>query len=133
MGNTNGAKWIRRDKRLAIYLRDDMACVYCGAGVEDEGTILSLAHITPRVEGGTHHETNLVTCCSRCNSSRADRPVAEFATAVAGYVSRGVSPEAILDRIETKRYLKLKPYRDEAKRMIERRGGYGAAMDAAAG
>lgn len=27
---TQGMNWIRKDKRLAIYMRDGMACVYCG-------------------------------------------------------------------------------------------------------
>ena len=27
---THGSKWIRKDKRLAIYLRDGFMCCYCG-------------------------------------------------------------------------------------------------------
>ncbi|KKK72946.1 hypothetical protein LCGC14_2898780, partial [marine sediment metagenome] len=30
-----GMNWIRPEKRLAIYLRDGLACCYCGATVED--------------------------------------------------------------------------------------------------
>ena len=33
---TNGSKWIRPEKRMAIYLRDGLACVYCGEGVEHD-------------------------------------------------------------------------------------------------
>lgn len=62
-----GSYWIRPEKRLAIYARDGLACVYCGA--EDR---LSLDHIQPRELGGTHHETNLVTACISCNSARRD-------------------------------------------------------------
>ena len=31
----NGSKWIRPDKRLAIYLRDGLACAWCGHALED--------------------------------------------------------------------------------------------------
>ena len=34
----------RPEKRLAIYLRDDMACIYCGIGIEEAGT-LTLDHV----------------------------------------------------------------------------------------
>ena len=30
-----GMNWIRQDKRLAIYLRDGLACAWCGNGVEN--------------------------------------------------------------------------------------------------
>ena len=69
MSNANGAKWIRPVKRWAIYLRDGVACAYCGAGAED-GALLSLDHLTPRELGGGNEATNLVTCCHECNSAR---------------------------------------------------------------
>lgn len=67
MSNKNGSKWIRPEKRLAIYHRDGFACVYCGA--EDK---LTLDHLQPRELGGTHSEENLVSACVTCNSSRRD-------------------------------------------------------------
>src|SRR5438128_11454104 len=30
-----GMNWIRPEKRLALYLRDGLACCYCGEAVED--------------------------------------------------------------------------------------------------
>ena len=72
-GVYQGMNWITQKKRLAIYLRDGLACAYCGASVET-GAQLSLDHLIPHSEGGTNHESNLVTCCSRCNSSRGARP-----------------------------------------------------------
>jgi 5-methylcytosine-specific restriction endonuclease McrA len=71
MSNTHGSKWIRPEKRLAIYARDGFACVCCGATAE-EGVMLSLDHVLPRELGGTHHETNLVTMCVPCNSTKRD-------------------------------------------------------------
>ena len=40
----------RPEKRLAIYLRDDMACIYCGIGIEEAGT-LTLDHVRPHSQG----------------------------------------------------------------------------------
>ena len=70
MSNANGSKWIRPEKRLAIYARDGFACVYCSAD-EGEG-LLTLDHVTPREVGGTHDADNLVTCCLCCNSQKQD-------------------------------------------------------------
>ena len=62
--------WIRDEKRLAIYFRDNCSCVYCG-----ESSNLTLDHLKPRSRGGTNDPRNLVTCCYSCNSSRKDRPL----------------------------------------------------------
>src|SRR5262245_64074265 len=82
----NGMNWIRQEKRLAIYLRDGLACAYCGEGIED-GAVLTLDHVVPR--GGNEKE-NLVTACLRCNSARGKRNVAEFIRATAAYLNHGV-------------------------------------------
>ena len=71
MSNAHGSKWIRAAKRCAIYARDGFACIYCGDSVE-EGAKLSLDHVLPRELGGTHHESNLATCCLSCNSAKQD-------------------------------------------------------------
>ena len=75
-----GGKWIRADKRLAIYLRDRFACLYCltdlhGADPRD----LTLDHVTTISNGGHNRSGNLVTCCRSCNSRRQDTPVTRFA------------------------------------------------------
>lgn len=41
----HGGKWIRVERRLGIYLRDGLACVWCGASVEQDGVQLSLDHL----------------------------------------------------------------------------------------
>lgn len=76
MSNRHGSKWIRPEKRKAIYRRDDHACVYCRAGVED--SILTLDHVHPRELGGTNHESNLVTACLTCNSMKRDLTLRQF-------------------------------------------------------
>ena len=120
-----GMNWIRCEKRLAIYLRDGMACCYCGHGVED-GAQLTLDHLTPHSKGGCNEAGNLVTCCLRCNSSRGDRPVATFARAVAGYLDHGVPPKAILAHIRNCRGRVLDI--PAAKELIARRGSWTAAL-----
>ena len=74
-----GGKWIRRDKRLAIMLRDGMQCVYCQASVE-QGASLTLDHITPWSLRGNNTEHNLITCCLSCNSKRRDMSLVSFTT-----------------------------------------------------
>lgn len=123
-----GSKWIRKDKRLAIYLRDGMACAYCGNTMED-GAILSLDHLVCRSHGGSNHESNLITCCKKCNSSRGNlRTVEEFAEAVAAYIDHDATAEGILEYIRKQTSLKLTPFRKEAKAIIARRSSYSAAL-----
>ena len=54
----NGSKWIRPESGMAIYLRDGLACVWCGYGVED-GERFQLDHLTPHSQGGSNDEANL--------------------------------------------------------------------------
>ena len=117
----NGMNWIRQEKRLAIHLRDGCACMYCGATMED-GTVLTLDHVKPHVKGGSNSERNLVTACRKCNSSRGDRPVEEFAKDVANYVNHGVTAESILASIRSNTRKSIKEFKIQAKEMIVRRG-----------
>ena len=82
----SGGKWCRNEKRLAIYLRDGIACAYCGSGVEN-GVPLQLDHVIPHSLGGSNHENNLVTACRKCNASRGNRSVEIFAKAVSDYTN----------------------------------------------
>lgn len=80
MSNVHGSKWIRPEKRLAIYLRDEFHCVYCGADLHDATPAeVTLDHITPRCQGGSNEATNLVTACRSCNSRRQETALTEFA------------------------------------------------------
>lgn len=58
----NGSKWIRPNKRAAIYARDGFQCVYCGSQSK-----LSLDHVKPTKN---NTPSNLVTCCISCNSAK---------------------------------------------------------------
>lgn len=72
--------WIRPERRLAIYLRDRMTCLYCLKDLHDaDPRDVTLDHLVPKSDGGSNSETNLVTACRTCNCSRQDKPLARFA------------------------------------------------------
>ena len=119
--NWTGMNWCRQEKRLAIYLRDGLACAYCGHSVED-GAQLTLDHIQPHSKGGTNHESNLVTCCHRCNSARGNRPMKAFASSVAQYLGHKLQAKDIINHIMVCRRRDLKAHLVSAKELISRRG-----------
>ena len=123
-GQGQGMNWIRPAKRLAIYLRDGLACVYCDDCIES-GAKLTLDHVVPHSEGGSNKETNLVTCCHRCNSSRGNRSLSVFAKAAAGYLNHGLTARTILYHVATTVARPLDIL--AAKELISRRGGFVAA------
>jgi len=118
MAEWNGAHWIRDEKRLAIYLRDGLACAYCGATVEG-GAVLSLDHLKPRSSGGSNDSRNLVTCCRRCNSRRGVRSVRAFCGAVAEYNGVPATAESIEQHVRN--CARRRPDVAGAKRMESRR------------
>ena len=128
-GDWQGMNWIRQSTRLAIYLRDGLACAYCGHSVED-GARLSLDHVRPHSRGGGNEPANLVTCCERCNKSRGTRPVARFARAVAQYLNHGATAEEIVRHVRTTRRRQMTPYRAEARKMLARRGSVARVLAA---
>lgn len=117
--------WIRQEKRLAIYIRDGLACAYCSASVE-EGTQLSLDHVKPHSKGGSNSETNLVTCCFKCNSSRGNRALRTFCKVVAEYVDAEASE--IEKHVRNCCRRSIKEAKAEAKEMIDRRGSAAKAL-----
>jgi hypothetical protein len=71
--------WCRPRKRLAIYIRDNFTCLWCGADLRFvEASGISLDHLEPKVNGGTNNAENLITACHACNSRRQDTPWREF-------------------------------------------------------
>ena len=120
---TTGMNWISQHKRLACYLRDGLACAYCGAGA-GQGAKLTLDHLTPYALGGSNKETNLVTCCLSCNSARGTRDVKAFAEGVAAYW--GTDARAILAGIRNRVRLVL-PL-DQARTMVGRAGSCAKAL-----
>lgn len=123
-----GMNWISQHKRLAIYLRDGCACVWCGSNVEG-GAKLTLDHVVGHSKTQDNHETNLVTACHRCNTSRGTRSAAKFSGIVAAYLNHGVSGKNILRHVRNAQRRSLKPFLVDAKEMIARRGSCFAALN----
>jgi 5-methylcytosine-specific restriction endonuclease McrA len=98
-----GSKWIRRNKRLAIYRRDDHRCLYCD--VDLTTVVATLDHVVPCELGGTNHESNLVSACIHCNSAKRDLPIRKFMTVLA---DKGVDVDAVRNNIRnaTRRVLR---------------------------
>jgi len=81
LSNVHGSKWIRPERRLALYIRDGFRCAYCGVDLKDAApATVTLDHLLPRTFGGDNANTNLVTACRACNSSRQETPWATYAT-----------------------------------------------------
>ena len=112
-----GSKWIRKDKRLAIYLRDGFCCAYCGKDLHGAAPFdVTLDHLNAKHSAGNHNEANLVTACRSCNSSRQDKPWRQYATGGA------------IKRICRLRRRKLKRYRVLAKAIIAGQTGLAEAL-----
>lgn len=80
--NGKGSGWITKTRRLALYLRDRFACQYCGRDLHDANPReVSLDHLKPQCNGGTHDDANLVTACVSCNSRRQHTPWRTYAPA----------------------------------------------------
>jgi 5-methylcytosine-specific restriction endonuclease McrA len=58
--------------RRAVFARDGGRCVYCLAPAT------SIDHVMPRSRGGMHVWENVVSCCRRCNHTKADQIIAEL-------------------------------------------------------
>jgi len=106
-GNGNlanhGSNWIRPKKRKAIYIRDDLKCVYCSASIEE--TTLTLDHLLPQELGGNNSASNLVTACKSCNSAKGNKSFKQF---IIYLRHKGVNTKKISSRVRrnTKRKLK---------------------------
>lgn len=92
-----GSKWIRPEKRTALYARDGWCCVYCACGLSEmDPQNMTLDHVRPVELGGTNAATNLVTACRTCNSMKQDKPLAKFLRYLA---ERGFSAEVVARRV----------------------------------
>lgn len=97
---TGSSGWIKREERIALYIRDSFTCCYCGKNLKNAQPYqVTLDHLEDLVnggghKGGNHAHTNLVTSCNICNSSRQDTPLATFAAKFDG----------AMERIEVQRY-----------------------------
>lgn len=106
-----GSKWIRPERRLAIYHRDGFCCAYCGGGAE-QGVLLTLDHVVACELGGGNESENLVTACLSCNSSKQDLTTREWFAALR---DRGIDTAKVGPRI---RRLTAKPINKAAGKAL---------------
>jgi hypothetical protein len=89
-----GSSWLRKERRLGLYIRDGFQCMYCGRDLKNAPAAdVTLDHLIPCIKGGTNENSNLVTACRACNSSRGCKDLADFA------------PGGALERIAVQRAL----------------------------
>jgi hypothetical protein len=70
---------VRKDLRLAVYLRDSFRCVYCCEDLHGaHPTDITLDHVVPAADGGANTPDNLVTACRGCNCARQDKPISRY-------------------------------------------------------
>lgn len=100
-------RWIRNEKRLAIYLRDNFKCLFCGKDLAGEVANITLDHIITKSAGGDNEPTNIFTACRSCNSSRQDLLLERFATGDR------------IDRIQAQVNVDLAPYFKQAKAILD--------------
>lgn len=77
--------WLTKALRLAIYIRDEFTCAYCGTCLRDARPFdITLDHLDPRsttlAPAARRNPKRLVTACRSCNSSRRATPWRQFAT-----------------------------------------------------
>lgn len=118
-----GHHWITDSTRLAIYHRDGFRCAYCGRGAEEHGVGLSLDHIVACELGGDNSPSNLITCCTHCNSSKQHKTMIEWWAVLkaAGRNVRSISARIArlrrkpLDRAEGRRLATIRKASRQAK------------------
>jgi hypothetical protein len=61
-----------------IKARDEGRCQYCGGTETSTGRHMHLDHLLPKDFGGADVATNLIVCCSRCNSARQNMTLKQW-------------------------------------------------------
>jgi len=118
---------ITKVQRLAIYLRDGFACVYCGAGIEDSAT-LTLDYIKHTLTKGLHDSTNVVTACLRCTHKRSGYSISAYSRIVAEISGLDLCPIVVERHVRNcaRRNAPIK----KAKALAAKRGAFTAALAA---
>jgi hypothetical protein len=119
---SQGMRWIRSEKRLALYATRSPICIWCLRSKREHGVTLTLDHVVPYSLGGTNRVSNLVVACKVCNCQRKDRSIQSFAERLCGV---GPQAAAILRRIEESRAIPLtRADVKDAKTRIAEAGGF---------
>jgi 5-methylcytosine-specific restriction endonuclease McrA len=63
---------VSMSRRWDVFVRDCFKCKYCGKSPED-GKVLHIDHIKPKILGGSNKIDNLITACQECNIGKSDK------------------------------------------------------------
>ncbi len=102
----------RKLSKKEVFLRDRFTCQYCGKKAQD----LTLDHVVPRRQNGSHTWENVVAACNRCNLRKAGRTPSE-ARMTLGKLPRQPQPNPYLvlqNRTILEAWRPYLPWTDEA-------------------
>ena len=100
---------IRANTRFAVWCRDNLTCVYCGATAP--AVRLSLDHIG---DSRNHRSDNLVTACFGCNCGRRRKSITKFCE------ERGLRTSVVWRRSRTQTAKPVAGYRAMVNLLLER-------------
>lgn len=86
--------------RKNVYERDKGVCAYCGQKLSLSS--MTFDHVIPRDQGGKTRWNNIVTCCQKCNTKKANRTPEE-----AGMILK-IQPRAPRIKISDQRESRLR-------------------------
>lgn len=87
-------------KRIAVFVRDRGACVYCGATYQN-GARLSVDHVISRKRGGSDEYDNLVCACLACNKDKAHFGLRAY---IVELEDRGQDTKGLEERVNAARH-----------------------------
>ena len=111
-------QWVFPTTRWALYLRDDLRCLYCQVTIaevleEREDNFLTLDHLRPRAKGTPDNSpANLMACCYTCNFLKGNRSVRRFCQEM------GWRESTIRSRIKKRRQRDVEAFRPAAKLLL---------------
>jgi 5-methylcytosine-specific restriction endonuclease McrA len=88
--------------RIAVFVRDRGACVYCGAAYQ-AGAALTVDHVVSRKRGGGDGFDNLVTACRPCNEDKAHFSLGAYLFELGDRGASRADTQAVAARVEAAR------------------------------
>lgn len=106
-----------RFNRKNLFARDDHRCQYCGSAFPTSQ--LSFDHVTPRSRGGQTSWENVVTCCLKCNSRKANRTPQEAGMKLHVHPARPKHNPLLLGKLGNPRYHSWRPFLGHSEQSVE--------------
>ena len=106
---------IPADLRLAVYLRDGNACVYCGKP-RPYGVLFEADHYRAEVWNGPTEAGNLLCCCPACNKLKRELTPRAFFVFLEDL---GMLTPGLQERVEAALATDIKPFMAQARALIE--------------